>query len=126
VTGTTSGASTAQGSCASSATASAPDRIFKWTPARSGRATADTCNTQVRFDTVVYVRSASSTGTELACSDDVPGCATGDPSSYATSHGSRISFDVVAGQSYYLVVDGYSGSTGGSTGDFALTVTAPP
>jgi hypothetical protein len=80
----------------------------------------------VRFDTVVYARGGSPTGSELACSDDVPGCATGDGSSYATSHGSRISFDVVAGQTYYLVVDGYSGSTGGSMGPFALTVTPPP
>lgn len=126
VTGTTSGTSTAQGSCAAAATASAPDKIFQWTPSRSGRATADTCNAQVKFDTVVYVRGGSSTGSELVCSDDVAGCATGDPSSYANQHGSRASFDVVAGQTYYLIVDGYTGSTGGSTGAFALTVTAPP
>jgi glucose/arabinose dehydrogenase len=124
VTGTTSGSSTTQGSCAAAGTASAPDAIFRWTPSRSGRATADTCNSQVRFDTVVYARGP--TGSQLACSDDVPGCATGDGSQYASSHGSRASFDVVAGQTYTIVVDGYAGSTGGSAGPFALTVTAPP
>jgi glucose/arabinose dehydrogenase len=124
VTGTTSGTSAASGSCAPAATASAPDATFRWTPARSGRATASTCSSQVKFDTVVYARGP--TGSELACSDDVAGCATGDGSAYASQHGSRASFDVVAGQTYTIVVDGYSGSTGGSQGPFALTVTPPP
>jgi glucose/arabinose dehydrogenase len=124
VTGTTSGSSTSQGSCAAAATASAPDAVFRWTPTRSGVATASTCSSQVRFDTVVYARGPS--GSELACSDDVAGCATGDGSAYASQHGSRASFNVVAGQTYTIVVDGYSGSTGGSQGAFALTVTPPP
>jgi glucose/arabinose dehydrogenase len=124
VTGQTSGASASSGSCAAAATASAPEAIFRWTPAKSGRATADTCNSQVKFDTVVYARGPS--GSELVCSDDVSGCATGDGSIYAGQHGSRSSFDVVAGQTYTIVVDGYSGSTGGYQGAFALTVTPPP
>jgi hypothetical protein len=124
VTGQTSGSSTTQGTCAAAATNSAPDAIFRWTPSRSGRATADTCNTQVKFDTVVYARGP--TGSELSCSDDVAGCTTGDGSAYATNHGSRATFDVVAGQTYTIIVDGYAGSTGGSAGAFALTVTAPP
>jgi glucose/arabinose dehydrogenase len=126
VSGHTSGSSARSGSCAGASSAAAPEQIFQWTPTHSGRATADTCNPQVAFDTVLYARSAVTGGSELACNDDTPGCATGDGSLYASQHGSRISFDVVAGQTTYLVVDGYSGSTGGFQGAFVLTVTPPP
>src|SRR5262249_44530977 len=51
--------------------------------------------------------------------DDTPGCIVGDGAS--VPHGSRVTIPVTAGQVYFIVVDGFSGS-GGS---FTLTVTPP-
>src|SRR5882762_83126 len=114
--GTTSGTSALAGSCGSSGTA--PERVFQWTPAVSGTATIQTCGAGTSFDTVLYMRSgACATGSEVVsgCNDDA--CANASGSNTA----SRITPTVTAGQTYYIVVDGY----GGAQGTFALTVTAP-
>ncbi len=75
---------------------------------------------------MVYVRTGTcASGTPLACNDDTASCATGDPCFAATHHGSRVTPTVTAGQTYYIVVDGYGGSCGGSSGSFTLTVTPP-
>jgi hypothetical protein len=72
------------------------------------------------------VRSGSCRGPEIVCNDDTSGCATGDPCSPANGRqGSQVTPLVTAGQTYYIVVDGYAGSCGGSSGNFVLTVTAP-
>jgi hypothetical protein len=54
----------------------------------------------------------------VACNDDTPGCAVADGT---THHGSRISLNVTAGETYFVVVDGYAGRQG----TYALTVTPP-
>jgi hypothetical protein len=66
---------------------------------------------------VLYVRSGGCAGGELACNDDTVGCGTASGS----NHGSRLTMDVVAGQTYFVVVDGYNGKSG----NFSLTVTPP-
>ena len=116
--GTTTGASTLAGSCAN--TGAAPERVFVWTPATSGAATIQTCNgDETSYDSVLYVRVADcAAGPEVACNDDASGCFTSEPSEH---HGSRLALNVVAGQSYFIVVDGYAASAG----DFSLAVTAP-
>jgi cysteine-rich repeat protein len=119
-TGTTSGASAQAGSCTSTSTA--PEQVFVWTPSTSGTATVQTCSaTQTTYDTVLYVRGGTcSGGTELACNDDTTGCGTTtDPTN--PHRGSRVALTVTAGQSYYLIVDGFSGASG----TFALTVFPP-
>jgi hypothetical protein len=128
VSGTTSGTSKYSGSCAAAGTRTAPDVIYSFTPTKSGVATFHTCSPLTKFDTVLYVRTSSSatTGSELACADDTIGCATGDTSPYADRHGSRFTLNVIAGTTYYVVVDGFTGSTGGSQGNFLLTVVPPP
>ena len=115
--GSTSGSSTASGSCAS--TSGAPERVFQWTPTRSGTATIQTCGASgTRFDTVLYLRSGDcQTGAQVACNDDTAGCAT----STGSGRGSRITPTVTAGQTYFIFVDGY----GSSSGSFSLSVTAP-
>jgi len=117
-TGTTSGASTLAGTCASSN--NAPEQVFAWTPAASGQAQISTCSaTATSYDTVVYVRSGSCTsGAQIACNDDTTGCLTSEPNDH---HGSRLTANVTAGQTYYIVVDGYATSHGA----FTLTVVAP-
>jgi len=116
--GTTSGTSTLAGSCAN--TGSAPERVFVWTPVTSGVATIQTCSgTGTSYDSVLYVRVGDCAGgPEVACNDDASGCFTSEPSEH---HGSRLTLSVVAGQSYFIVVDGYAASAG----DFSLSVTPP-
>lgn len=119
-TGATTGTSTLQGTC--SATDTAPERVFQWTPSASGVATIQTCSaTATTFDTVLYMRTGScDTGTQTACNDDTTGCGTTtDPTD--PHRGSRLSPTVIAGQTYYIVVDGYAGNSG----SFALTVLPP-
>jgi hypothetical protein len=118
-TGVTSGTSAQSAACAT--TASAPERVFRWTPAVSGVATISTCSaTATTFDTVLYLRDATCTGGQLACNDDTAGC--GTTTDLSSPHrGSVVRPTVTAGQTYFVVVDGYAGASG----SFALTV-APP
>src|SRR5205823_1360874 len=114
--GTTSGTSALAGSCGSSGTA--PERVYRWTPAVSGTATIQTCGAGTTFDTVLYLRSGTCAGgPEMAagCNDDACTNATG------LYRASRLTPTVTAGQTYYIVVDGY----GGAQGLYGLTVTPP-
>src|SRR5437867_6151920 len=95
-----------------------PERVFQWTPTVSGTATIQTCGAATTFDTVLYLRSGvCSGGPEVAagCNDDTCPNATG------LFRASRITPTVTAGQTYFIVVDGY----GGAQGTFSLTVTPP-
>src|SRR5207247_10522617 len=120
--GTTSGASALAGSCGNSG--GSPEQVFRWTPTVSGTATIQTCGAGTTFDTVLYLRSGvCASGPEVAagCNDD--GCVNAS----GLNRASRITPTVSAGQTYFIVVDGY----GGAPGTFSLTVTprraaAPP
>lgn len=114
--GVVGGAGTQAGSCG--ATDKGGERLFAWTPDVSGPATIGTCGTGTLFDTVLYLRGGSCEGSEIRCVDDVTGCATGEPSNY---HGSRIAPVVTAGQTYFIVVEGYNGAGGA----FVLTIDPP-
>ena len=113
--GTTSGTSSLAASCANSGTS--PERVYQWTPTVSGAATIQTCGPGTTFDTVLYMRSGACSGPEVAsaCNDDACADATG------FNHASRITPTVTAGQTYFIVVDGYYGAQG----TYSLTVTAP-
>ena len=114
--GTTSGTSTLAGSCGNSA--SSPERVYQWTPLGSGTATIQTCGAGTTFDTVLYMRSgACASGSQVSsgCNDDA--C----PNASGLNRASRITPTVTAGQTYFIVVDGYSGAQG----NFILTVTPP-
>jgi len=114
--GTTSGTSALAGSCGRSG--ESPERVFQWTPTVSGTATIQTCGAGTTFDTVLYLRSGvCSTGPEVAagCNDDTCPNATG------LFRASRITPTVTAGQTYFIVVDGYAGAQG----TFSVTVTPP-
>src|SRR5213593_554449 len=110
--GTTSGTSTLAGTCGSSG--SSPEKVFQWTPSLSGPATIETCGSGTTYDSVLYLRAAScATGAEVQCNDDACANASG------LFRASRITPTVTAGTTYYIVVDGYAGSSG----SFALRVT---
>jgi len=114
-TGSTSGASTLAGTCGSSGTA--PEKVFQWTPTTSGTATIQTCGAGTNYDSVLYVRSPTCTSPEVTagCNDDA--C----PNASGLFRASKVTPVVAAGQTYFIVVDGYSGSSG----SFTLSVTPP-
>ncbi|HTD25696.1 MAG TPA: hypothetical protein VK649_01915, partial [Candidatus Elarobacter sp.] len=90
--------------------------VFQWTPSLSGPATIETCGSGTTYDSVLYLRAAScATGAEVQCNDDACANASG------LFRASRITPTVTAGTTYYIVVDGYSGSSG----SFTLSVTPP-
>jgi cysteine-rich repeat protein len=106
LSGTTGGWSEFSGSCGGGGTG---EVVYEWTPDASGLATIETCG-DTDFDTVVYVREAPCvSGSELACNDNACGVQ------------SRLEMAVVAGQTYYIFVDG----AGSAAGDFTLTVQPP-
>jgi len=76
------------------------------------------------FDTVLYVSSDAASVSQLSCNDDTVGCAVGGTGSNSRQ-GSVVTLNVTAGQTYFVTVDGYSGSSNASQGQFVLTVTAP-
>jgi hypothetical protein len=115
--GTTNGSNALTGSCGFSDKAA--EAVFRWTPAASRPATIATCGTSTLYDTVLYMRSGSCAGLELGCNDDTTGCGAGQTA--GDSHASRLTPTVTAGQTYWIVVDGYDGARGG----FGLTITQP-
>jgi hypothetical protein len=84
---------------------SAPEAIIQWTAPSSGTFTIDTIGSD--FDTVLYVRAADCNGAEVACDDDG-----------AASTQSMLTITATGGQTYYIFVDGFSG-----TGNFMLSIT---
>lgn len=104
------------GSCALSNPA--PEKVFSWTAPRTGVAVLDTCGGTTSYDTVLYVRNGTCGGNEATCVDDTTNCTTSEPS-YV--HGSSLTITVTAGETYVIVVDGYSDRKG----DFSLHVLPP-
>jgi hypothetical protein len=86
----------------------APDITYALTAVRDSTITVDTC-AAVDFDTVVAVRT-SCDGGFIRCSDDANNCG---------RFGSRVTFSAQAGQTYYVVVDGYGKQ---DEGTYTLTV----
>jgi hypothetical protein len=107
VVGTTVGGTAAlQGSCGGSVFA--PERLFQWTPSVSHDATIQTCGGTTDYDSALYVREGTCVGPELACNDDDSSC----------GPQSKITVSVVAGTTYFIVVDG----TATDDGNFTLSV----
>ena len=114
-TGTTAGASTLAGSCASES-GMAPEQVFQWTPSISGTAIIETCGEGTEYDTVLYIRTDCQNGADLDCDDDTCANSTG------LTRASSIALVVTAGQTYYIIVDGYHD---GAQGNLSLSVTPP-
>lgn len=65
-------------------------------------------------DNIVYVREGSGSGSEVACNDDADG------------RNARVDVELRAGETYTVVVDGYSDASGGYTLDIVRADTATP
>ncbi|MBL7109762.1 MAG: hypothetical protein ISS11_05915, partial [Candidatus Marinimicrobia bacterium] len=87
------------------------DVVYSYTPAADGAITIDLCGEGSLYDTKVYVFE-NSADFEVGCNDDE--CANS-----TTSYLSYIeALPVTAGNTYYIVVDGY----GGASGDYELNI----
>src|SRR5207244_13019571 len=85
-------------------------------PLLLGNATIQTCGAGTTLDTVLYMRTGTcSSGAEVGCNDDACPNATG------ANRASVLTATVTAGQTYFIVVDGYNGAAG----SFTLTITPP-
>lgn len=86
-----------------------PDVVYSYSPANDNFLFIDLCDSD--YDTKVYVyENAVTPGVPIACNDDAD-C--------AVAYRSQIEFvEVIAGNIYYIVIDGY----GGDAGDYTLFI----
>ena len=107
--GTTTNASPLMTGC----NGNGPAQAFRFVPNASGLFEMRTCGNGTNFDTVVSVREGNcDDGPELACNDDA--CT----NVFSEQKASIVLESLVAEQSYYVIVNGFSGGSG----DFSLTV----
>jgi hypothetical protein len=106
-TGTTSGASSSQGSCGGAA---APEAVYKLVLSAAADVFVTTHGS--RFDTVVYMRRGGCCGAEVACNDNADGRTT-----------SVLAQPNLPAGTYYIFVDG---ATAAAAGNFSLDVYATP
>jgi len=92
-----------------------PGRVYQWTPNASGTATIQTCGAGTNFDTVLYTATAVGHGSELpgGCNDDA------SPTRPAFSELAPHPDGDGGGRPNFIIVDGYSTSSG----SFTLSVT---
>jgi len=95
-----------------------PDVVYTFTAAANDQVTFTLCNGPTDYDTKLYIYANDCAGPEVACNDDF--CTSPEfPSPYV----SRINcFQLVAGTTYYVVVDGYGFSCGNFTLDAEICV----
>jgi hypothetical protein len=77
---------------------------YRWTSPITGPVAFDTCSSD--FDTMLaaYTGNTMATLTRVAEGDDTPGCGDGTRT--------RVTFNVVQGQTYWIQIDGRGGATG--------------
>ena len=93
---------TPPGTCVMTTTAPSPDAAFAWTAPTSATYTFDTVGSA--YDTVLALRGGSCDGPLLDCNDDIPTAGTTD---------SRLTVALAAGQTVFLIVDGYNACLSG-------------
>ncbi|MBK6965955.1 MAG: choice-of-anchor D domain-containing protein [Bacteroidales bacterium] len=100
----------------------APDVVYAYTPAADIMVDIDLCGSS--YDTKVFVyENAATPGTPFACSDDFY-TASGDPCGQWVSKIEEAS--LTGGNTYYIVIDGYSGTDFGNYNLEIREFTPPP
>ncbi len=89
-----------------------PEIIYTFVPAGSGIATVHLTGLSADLDLMVIKDSAMA---GLCDSADAGICVPGGNSNLAGSASEKIRFDALAGETYYIIVDGYSGATSSFT-----------
>jgi hypothetical protein len=105
----------------------APDMVYQYTPTTNAVVDVSLCGSTTAYDTKLYVyengyptSGTGSTGTFVGCNDDF--CT--NPPLFNSAFISQVSGVVMtAGNTYYIVVDGYSTF---SSGNFTLDVASTP
>lgn len=93
------------------------DAVYKYTAGKNECIAISLCDGSA-YDTKVYVYANDCSGAAIACNDD--SCATPNyPDPYVSELGN---IQLVAGQTYYIVVDGYDGDCG----EYTLVVEEAP
>jgi subtilisin-like proprotein convertase family protein len=111
VTGTNAGATKESGEPSHANQSGASSVWYRWTAPASGVAEFSTANSYFNSLLAVYTGASVNALTLIASNDDAaPGINT-----------SRVTFNAVNGTTYYIAVDGYSGSTGSLYMSWALT-----
>ncbi|PWB70001.1 MAG: hypothetical protein C3F15_14315 [Holophagae bacterium] len=89
---------------------SAPDVVYSYSPPANQSVKISLCDpgTNTDYDTKLYVYQNVCPGTVVGCSDD-------DCSSPITSYVSELTATLFAGNTYYIVVDGYASAFGNYT-----------
>ena len=94
---------------------------FEFTAPATGTYVAGTCGL-VNFDSKMAVfTSCGQLNSVIACNDDAPGCLNSLNQPFA----SRLSFQGIAGTTYFIAVGGYATTTNGS-GSLQISTDAPP
>jgi hypothetical protein len=103
---------TNDGSASCGTSDSSPDVWYSYVPDSNGTATFSLC-TGTSYDSVISIHSGcpGTSANELGCDDDY--CGGGGPS--------QVTINVTAGNTYYIRVTGWYGSTG----QYGLTITGP-
>lgn len=97
--------------CPFSFSPTSPDVVYSYSPAVTEAISIDLCNSA--YDTKVYIyENAVTAGSPYACNDDGASC--------AQFQSQLDCVTIYAGNTYYIVVDGY----GGDFGDYEITVTS--
>ncbi|MEI8192143.1 MAG: hypothetical protein WCI75_20750, partial [candidate division NC10 bacterium] len=102
-----------------------PDIVYQFTPSRGPMAIDISLCRNSAYDTKLYVYEdacgAYQSGTAIACSDDA--CST--PSSPSAVVSEIRALNLVAGHTYYFVVDGHGGACGNYTIDVYASIPGP-
>ena len=94
---------------------------FEFTAPSSGTFVAGTCGS-INFDSKIAVfTSCGQLNSVIACNDDASGCLNSQGQPFA----SRVSFQGVAGTTYFIAVGGFATTTNGS-GTLQINADAPP
>ncbi|MHC4609760.1 MAG: hypothetical protein ACYS7M_05380, partial [Planctomycetota bacterium] len=97
-----------------------PDVVYSYSPAANETVSISLC-TGSAYDTKLYVYEGSCPSAVVACNDDA---CPGFVSELSSSFNADVS--LTAGNTYYIVVDGYAGDCGLYTIDMAVTGGPPP
>lgn len=94
-----------------------PDVVYSYSPSSNQKVTFDLCNSA--YDTKVYVYE-NAAGNLVACNDDACNDPAGNP------FRSRVTcVDLTAGNTYYVIIDGYFGDCGSYNLSVYLSVGCP-
>ena len=94
---------------------SAPDIVYAYQPAADQTVSLTLCTGTTNYDTKLYIYEGECSGSSIACNDDAcsaPG--------YQNWVSAIDNVSLTAGNTYYIVVDGYGSNSGNYTLDISL------